>query len=77
MREGDAMTSIRNAALWIAAAIILGAAFYATLSIGKSFHAAEACVEDEAWIAVDYQTPGAFVDSHGVTRACVNVEEIK
>ncbi len=39
-------------------------------------HPADMCREDEAWTAVDWQTPGGNWDRHGVTRMCVNTEEI-
>ena len=68
---------MRTIATFVAIAIIVGTVFYGMTAMGKRWHAAEGCTEDEAWIAVDYQTPGAFEDSHGVTRACVNIEEIK
>jgi hypothetical protein len=29
------------------------------------------CQEDENWDTVDYRTPGAVDDIHGVTRMCV------
>ena len=67
---------MRTVATFIVIAILVGTVFYGLVSMGKRWHAAEACLEDEAWIAVDHNTPGAFVDSHGVTRACVTVEEL-
>lgn len=33
------------------------------------------CQEDENWDVVDYRTPGATEDIHGVTRMCVHVDE--
>lgn len=68
--------TIYNAiAVFVILTIAVGFVF-GLVSMGKRWHAAENCREDEAWIAVDYNTPNAFVDSNGVTRACVNVEEI-
>ena len=34
------------------------------------------CQEDEAWTPVHHETPGAIEDSYGVSRMCVNVEDI-
>jgi hypothetical protein len=34
------------------------------------------CHEDEAWAPVDHNTPGALVDSRGVTRACVHLDNL-
>lgn len=64
----------------IAAFVILTIAVgfvFGLVSMGKRWHAAEACQEDEAWIAVDHNTPNAFVDSHGVTRACINIDDME
>ena len=39
-------------------------------------HLADQCPEDEAWVAVHYDDPRGVDDIHGVTRACVNHEEL-
>jgi len=41
-----------------------------------TLHPADNCHEDEAYTPVDYLTPGALEDVHGVTRVCVNLDEI-
>lgn len=33
------------------------------------------CEEDENWDAVDFQDPRGEEDIHGVTRACVHIDE--
>ena len=34
------------------------------------------CEEDDVWMFVDHDTPGGLVDSHGVTRACRNFDDM-
>ena len=67
-------TGLRNDwMMWLAIGFIAGAALFALL-IG---HPAEPdCQEDEAWIAVDYRALDGVEDSHGVTRACRNVDQL-
>ncbi len=48
------------------------------LSFGKRMHAAEGCVEDAGYIAVDADTwtdSPVWTDSHGVDRACVAIDD--
>lgn len=60
-------------------AIMAFAAFiaYASVTIVLNMHPAEACMEDEVWAPVHYQTQGADRDAGGVTRMCVNIDELK
>ena len=56
--------------------VITAAASIAVSAFGASQpHAADACQEDENWIAVHYLDPRGREDTHGVSRACVNVED--
>lgn len=55
--------------------VIIAAVTIAISAFGTSQpHAADACREDESWVAVDYLDPRGSEDLHGVSRACVNVE---
>ena len=68
--------SIYNTFVMVLIAMVVIGLAYGLISLGKRWHAAEGCREDEAWVAVHHNTPMSFVDSHGVTRACVNIEEL-
>lgn len=68
--------TLLNLLVGVVIVAILAGTIMGLLAMGKRWHAAEACMEDEAWVAVHFETEGAFEDSHGVTRACVNVEEL-
>ena len=46
-----------------------------TLAIRQP-HLADNCQEDEDWATVHWETPNAVDDIHGVTRLCVNHEEL-
>lgn len=67
-----------NALAGIATIAFLALLLIGALSVGKGFHAAEACEEDAGYLAVDAATWTAspiHTDSHGVDRACVTIDD--
>ncbi len=65
--------TILNTIAILAIAAFLGFATFTLVTIGKQSHPSEACKEDEAWIA----TPdGNYQDAHGVTRACIPLDDL-
>ena len=61
--------------LRIAAAILL-TALIVMVVIGNPAHPADSCQEDEAWVAVDHHALDAVEDTHGVSRACRNIDDL-
>ena len=61
----------------IAAVVMLTAALTSSAAALPADHPADACHEDQAWTAVDYRDPLGVEDIHGVTRRCVNVDEME
>ena len=64
----------------IGAIVLLG--FWALwLATNTAFEATERqyatpCQEDEGWLTVDHRTAGAIEDEKGVSRLCINLEQI-
>ncbi len=68
------MTSVRvDWSVWIAVAFLAGAVFMHVIVMTPSVIT---CQEDEAWVTVDHHTIGAVEDEAGVSRLCVNMEEL-
>ena len=45
-------------------------------TIERVAHPADSCLEDQAYVPVDYRDPIGVEDIRGVTRACVNIDEL-
>ena len=58
----------------LAAIIFIALAVFLALLVPA--HPADSCQEDEAWIAVDHHALDAIEDTHGVSRACRNIDDL-
>ncbi len=61
--------------LRIVVALILTSLFVVYVAHANPIHPADSCMEDEAWVPVNYKLDIGREDAHGVTRACVNIDE--
>ena len=64
--------------VYVAAAMLLIALMVGVLVglLGRPGHPAASCQEDGAWVAVDHHALDATEDTHGVSRACRNIDDL-
>ena len=59
-----------------AIAAAMAVLFIAAFLLLAPTHPAEGCAEDGAWVAVNHHDRDAVEDSHGVSRACRNIDDV-